>query len=165
MIDGLIETETTNEQQARGLKGLVVLLRQRLSGRIGGWRIEQCFQQLIERGSGGKVCPQHGIGGDADKHGMTVYDDEIQGDKPKALVALAGIRAVGRVRFEKLFLRGFTVVILALSAFVGTGTVVAESQHMFAEVLVKMPKIAWPNDGIKIQQGSLSAVFMEYLHL
>ena len=57
MIDGLIETETTNEQQARGLKGLVVLLRQRLSGRIGGWRIKQCFQQLIERGSGGEVCP------------------------------------------------------------------------------------------------------------
>ena len=57
MIDGLIETETTIEQQARGLKGLVVLLRQRLSGRIGGWRIKQSFQQLIERGSGGEVCP------------------------------------------------------------------------------------------------------------
>ena len=57
MIDGLIETETTIEQQARGLKGLVVLLRQRLSGRIGGWRIKQSFQQLIERCSGGEVCP------------------------------------------------------------------------------------------------------------
>ena len=96
---------------------------------------------------------------------MTVYDDEIQGDKPKPLVTLAGIRAVGRVRFEKLFLRSFTVVVLALSAFVGTGTVVAESQHMFAKMLITMPKIAWPNNGIKIQQSSLSAVFMEYLHL
>ena len=82
---------------------------------------------------------------------MTVYGDEIQGDKPEALVALAGFRAVGGVRFIKLFLRGFTVVDLALSAFVGTGTVIAESQHLFAKVLVKMPKVAWPNDGIKIQ--------------
>ena len=96
---------------------------------------------------------------------MTVYDDEIQGDKPEALVALAGLRAVGGVWFEKLFLRGFTVVVLALSAFVGTGTVIAESQHLFAKVLVKMPKIARPNDGIKIQQGPLTAVFMKYLHL
>ena len=96
---------------------------------------------------------------------MTVYGDEIQGDKPEALVALSGFRAVGGVRFIKLFLRGFTVVVLALSAFVGTGTVIAESQHLFAKVLVKMPKVAWPNAGIKIQQGSLTAVFMEYLHL
>ena len=96
---------------------------------------------------------------------MTVYDDQIQSDEPEALVALAGLRAVGGIRFEELFLRGFAVLVLAFGTLVGTSTMVAESQHLFAKVLVKVTKVAWPNARIKIQQGSLSAVLMEYLYL
>lgn len=125
---------------------------------------KQRAQQLIERNGRRKSGLLHGVGGDADKNGLSVDANQVYRYQAETLVAAATLRAIGRLRFEELLEGIFGVLRVLMSTLVGASPVVAQRQHPVPEVLKEMAKITGANTGVIEKESTLPARLLEQLH-